>query len=129
MEPKPLSQLFPALGTGNKVTLQKKMSKIRVRVTHIPASKSKKSNKDIPRVKTIFGLAKPEDGRSDPHPPQVRMFGAGPKEVRFWLSAVPPAAAAAGAKVPTKSPKSPDPRCLAILTSLFSTTSVPVSLS
>jgi eukaryotic translation initiation factor 2C len=40
-EPIRLSEPFPKFGTGNKVILQKKMKLVRVRVTHIPAKKSK----------------------------------------------------------------------------------------
>jgi hypothetical protein len=86
LEPVSLDQIFPKLGTGNKITLQKKMKLVRVRVTHIPDKISKKTNQVIHRVKTIFGLANPQDGRSDAHPPQIAAFGAGPKGVKFWLA-------------------------------------------
>ena len=86
LEPIRLDLIFPKLGSGNRLTLQKKMKLVRVRVTHIAAKKSKKTNQDIPRVKTIFGLAHPQDGRGDAHPPQIATFGAGPKGVKFWLS-------------------------------------------
>jgi eukaryotic translation initiation factor 2C len=105
-EPLRLDLLFPKMGTGNTLTLQKKLKLVRVEVIHIPAKKTK-SNKNIPRVKTIFGLAHPQDGRKagEQHPPQVKGFGAGPKDVKFWLSDVPPAAATAGAKPAGKAPK------------------------
>jgi eukaryotic translation initiation factor 2C len=97
LQPEPLSSLFPRLGTGNKTTLQKKMKLVRVRVTHLPAKKSK-TGLEIARVKTIFGLARPGEGRGEDHPPQVPVPGAGPKEVKFWLNAdQPPAAAGAAA--------------------------------
>ena len=86
LEPIRLSDLFLKLGTGNLNTLQKKLKLVRVKVIHLPAKKSK-FNKEIPRVKTIFALAHPQDGRSEPHPPQVASFGAGPKGVKFYLSA------------------------------------------
>ena len=104
-EPLRLDSLYPKLGTGNKVTLQKKLKKVRVDVIHLPAKKSK-NGQNVPRVKMIFGLADRDDGRSEEHPPQVASFGAGPKEVKFWLSEVPPAAATAGAK-PAGKGKSP----------------------
>jgi hypothetical protein len=100
LEPITLSLLYPKLGTGNKITLQKKLKLVRVKVTHLPGKKSKKNNQNIPRVKTIFGLAHTQDGRTEEHPPRVSSFGAGPKNVQFWLSDVPPAAA--GANPPTK---------------------------
>jgi hypothetical protein len=107
-EPLRLDVLFPRMGTGNRLTLQKKMKLVRVQIIHIPAKKSK-SNRDIPRVKTILGLAHPQDGQGDAHPPQVNGFGAGPKDVKFWVSAVPPPAPSAGAQPAGKgkSPKKP----------------------
>lgn len=103
IEPGLLSSLFSKLGTGNKDTLQKKMKLVRVRVTHLPPKKNKKTNADIPRVKTIFGLAYPNDGRTLPHPPYVKAHGAGPKDVKFWLDEAPPASKsppATGKKAP-----------------------------
>ena len=100
LEPILLSLSYPKLGTGNKPTLQKKLKLVRVSVTHLPVKTSKKTGQNMPRVKTIFGLATPSDGRSDPHPPKIAAYGAGPKNVQFWLSEVPPAAA--GAKPPGK---------------------------
>lgn len=90
LEPIQLNLLIPKMGTGNMLTLQKKLKLVRVRVIHLPAKKSKK-NLDIPRVKTIFGVAHPQDGRNDAHPPQIQAFGAGPKGVMFWLGAAPTA--------------------------------------
>jgi hypothetical protein len=107
-EPIPLSQLMPKMGTGNKVTLQKKLKKIRVNVTHLPVKKSKVTNLDIPRVKIIFALATQQDGRGEQHPPQIKEFGAGPKGVKFWLSAPPGAPTDSGGKGGKgKSPKKP----------------------
>jgi eukaryotic translation initiation factor 2C len=99
-EPISLALLFPKLGTGNKITLKQKLKLVRVQVTHLPAKVSKKTNQSFPRVKTIFDLAHPQDGRTETHPPKVATYGAGPKEVQFWLSEVPPAAV--GAKPPAK---------------------------
>lgn len=91
LEPGPLSFLFPKLGTGNKITLNKKMKLMRVKITHLGVKKSKKTNVEIPRIKTIFGLAQPQDGRTLPKPPQIQSYGAGPKGVKFFLNEVPPA--------------------------------------
>jgi eukaryotic translation initiation factor 2C len=111
LQPGPLSNLFPLLGTGNKITLNKKMKLMRVKITHLDVKKSKITNIEIPRIKTIFGLAQPQDGRTLSHPPQIQAYGAGPKGVKFYLNEIPPAAAAAGAKPPApkgkKSPKGP----------------------
>ncbi|KAG4427462.1 hypothetical protein IFR05_017056, partial [Cadophora sp. M221] len=105
-EPERLDKLFPKLGTGNKTTLAKKLTKLRVRVTHLPAKKSKK-NQDVPRIKSICGFALTTDGRSEEHPPKVTVNYAGPTQVSFWLSDTPPGAAApaAGPKTTGKSKK------------------------
>jgi eukaryotic translation initiation factor 2C len=99
-EPIVLALLYPKLGTGNKITLQKKLKLVRVKVTHLPIKKSKKTGQNVPRVKTIFGMAHTQDGRSEAHPPRISSFGAGPKDVHFWLNDVPPAAT--GANPPGK---------------------------
>ncbi|TVY52831.1 Protein argonaute 1B [Lachnellula cervina] len=96
IEPLSLDLLYGRLGSGNKLTLQKKLKLIRVKVTHLPPKKLKKTNEEVPRVKTIFGLAHPQDGRAEEHPPKIADFGAGPKGVSFWLSEGP--APAKGAK-------------------------------
>lgn len=98
-----LALLYPRLGTGNKVNLQKKLKLLRVKLMHLPVKKNK-ANQEIPRVKTIFSLAYPQDGRNEDHPPQISQHGAGPKDVKFWLSEVPPGAAPA-AKPPGKGKK------------------------
>ncbi|KAH6724161.1 QDE2 protein [Leptodontidium sp. MPI-SDFR-AT-0119] len=107
-EPDRLDKLFPKLGTGNKITLAKKLNKLRVRVIHLPAKKGKK-NQDVPRIKSICGFALTTDGRSEEHPPRVTVNGAGPTQVSFWLSDTPPAtapaAAAAGSKTTGKNKK------------------------
>ena len=50
------------------------------------AEKKNKAGEPIPRVKTIYGLAGKEDGHGLDHPPLVRSFGAGPKDVEFFLN-------------------------------------------
>jgi len=109
LEPETLDRLYPKLGTANRVTLQKKLKLIRVSVTHLPVKKNKKTGKDVPRIKTIFGLAHQQDGRSEDHPPQVSAFGAGPKDVKFWLSDAPPPAAG-DAKPAAKGKAKPGPK-------------------
>ncbi|TVY78441.1 Protein argonaute 1B [Lachnellula suecica] len=100
LEPIKLDQLLPKLGSGNKITLQKKLKLVRVEVTHLPPKIQKSTNTRVPRVKTIFGLAHQQDGRGESHPPKISEYGAGPKGVSFWLAEVPPAAT--GAKPPVK---------------------------
>ncbi|RDL30139.1 uncharacterized protein BP5553_10417 [Venustampulla echinocandica] len=47
-----LDRLFPALGTGNKATPQKKMRLVRVKITRIAPKRSKKTGEEFPRIKT-----------------------------------------------------------------------------
>jgi eukaryotic translation initiation factor 2C len=109
-EPLRLDVLLPKIGADNRLTLQKKLKLVRVQVIHIPPKKNK-SNKDIRRVKRIFGLAHPQDGLKEQHPPRVSVFGAGPKDVKFWISDSTPTGAAAGSGVQPagkgKPPKKP----------------------
>jgi eukaryotic translation initiation factor 2C len=94
----PLYALFQRLESKNKLVLQKKIKLVRVHATHLP-SKTSKSGVEVPRIKTIFGLASPADGQGEEHRPQVAELGAGPKRVKFWLSAD---AASPAAETPTK---------------------------
>jgi hypothetical protein len=104
LEPRRLDLLFSAMGTGNRLTLQKKLKLVRVNVIHLPVKKSK-SNKEVRRVKTIFGLAHPQDGQGDAHPPRVNGFGAGPKDVQFWISGDGPSGKDKPPKKPVEAPK------------------------
>ena len=84
----PLEQLIDRYGSAhgfNRVKLQAFLKRVRVRVTHL-GEKKNKAGESIPRVKTIFGLATQNDGYKLDHPPRVSKFGAGPKEVEFFLS-------------------------------------------
>ena len=84
----PLEQLINRYGSAhgfNRVKLQAFLKRVRVRVTHL-GEKKNKAGESIPRVKTIFGLATQNDGYKLDHPPRVSRFGAGPKEVEFFLS-------------------------------------------
>ncbi|KAF3763126.1 Piwi-domain-containing protein [Cryphonectria parasitica EP155] len=65
-------------------SLEKFLRRVRVRVTHLREKKNKKGE-IIYRFKSIAALAKKTDGRRSPHPPKVSQFGAGPKNVEFWL--------------------------------------------
>ena len=87
----PLDQLinryYSAHGI-NRVKLQGFLKRVRVRVIHL-GEKKNKAGESIPRVKTIFGLANPNDGYDRNHlvrPPRVPSFGAGPKEVEFFVN-------------------------------------------
>ncbi len=80
----PLPGLMQSYGTYNTAALEKFLRLIRIQTTHLP-EKRNRANQVIPRVKTIFGLARRDDGHGLAHPPRVSKHGAGPKEVEFWL--------------------------------------------
>ncbi|POS75038.1 hypothetical protein DHEL01_v206568 [Diaporthe helianthi] len=77
-------------------SLEKFLKRVRVRTTHLKEKKNKKGEV-IHRAKTIYGLAKPTDGRGSDHPPQVQEFAGGPRQVKFWLEDRSPAPASAPA--------------------------------
>lgn len=64
-------------------SLEKFLKRVRVRTTHLKEKKNRKGEV-VHRPKTIFGLAKKNDGQ-EPNRPRVSEFGAGPKHVEFWL--------------------------------------------
>lgn len=68
----------------NRVKMESFLKRLRVKATHL-GEKKNKTGESIPRVKTIFGLANSADGRGLPNPPQVQSFGAGARDVRFFL--------------------------------------------
>ncbi|KAI5925020.1 ribonuclease H-like domain-containing protein [Camillea tinctor] len=74
--------------------LQKFMKGIKIRSTHLKEKKNK-SGKVIVKRKTIYGFASPNDGSRLEHPPNVRTFAAGPKDVQFWLDENPPSSSEA----------------------------------
>ncbi|KAF2470803.1 putative RNA interference and gene silencing protein [Lindgomyces ingoldianus] len=80
----PLLALMNNYGVRNTVALEKFLKSVRVQTTHLP-EKRNKANEVIPRVKTIFGLARKDDGHRMAHPPRVRNHGAGAKDIEFWL--------------------------------------------
>ncbi|KAL8782395.1 MAG: hypothetical protein Q9213_005398 [Squamulea squamosa] len=80
---------------GSKIKLEAFLKRVRIKTAHIKSQQ--KAGQTVARVKTIFGLAKPDDGRTNkdesngnndppPMPPVVSEFGAGPLNVRFWIS-------------------------------------------
>jgi eukaryotic translation initiation factor 2C len=87
----PLEQLMYAFSEENgpsKVKLDGFLKKASIEVIHIV--KTNKAGKRIPRFKTIMSLAKKDDGRGQPNPPIVSEFGAGAKDVKFFLENPPP---------------------------------------
>ncbi|ETI22358.1 hypothetical protein G647_06432 [Cladophialophora carrionii CBS 160.54] len=82
----PLEQLMAAhlASTGNsKAKLAKFVKKLSVNVTHI--IRRNRRGDQIPRIKSISGLATRRDGVGLLHPPIVPELGAGSKGVMFWL--------------------------------------------
>ncbi|KAF4626624.1 hypothetical protein G7Y89_g11532 [Cudoniella acicularis] len=104
IQPERLDSIFGKLGTGNKLTLNKKLKLVRIDLLHLPGKKSN-AGVDIRRTKTIFGLAHPQDGSAEDHRPQISSFGAGPRDVKFWLSAQAAPAAKPAAKPAGKGKK------------------------
>ncbi|KAF5700184.1 putative argonaute like post-transcriptional silencing QDE-2 [Fusarium mundagurra] len=80
----PLPGLMKSYGLHSTVMLERFLKLVRIQTTHLP-EKRNKANEVIPRVKTIFGLARKDDGHGLAHPPRVRQHGAGAKDVEFWL--------------------------------------------
>ena len=80
----PLDQLIVRYGQRTPIKIEKFIKKVRVRTTHLPEKKNK-AGEIVPRIKTIFGLARTDDGRGQDKPPQVSTYGAGPKLVKFFL--------------------------------------------
>ncbi|KAJ9412988.1 hypothetical protein QL093DRAFT_2525470, partial [Fusarium oxysporum] len=99
----PLPELMKSYGLHNTVMLERFLKLVRIQTTHLP-EKRNKANEVVPRVKTIFGLARKDDGHGLAHPPRVRQHGAGAKDVEFWLdgeassSSAPKPVAKGGAK-------------------------------
>ncbi|KAI4102713.1 MAG: hypothetical protein LQ345_007359, partial [Seirophora villosa] len=92
-----LIQNYSSVTGKNPVKLESFLKRVRVKVTHL-AEKKNKSGQSIPRVKTIFGLARKDDGHGLDHPPRVGNFGAGSKAVDFYLGNSPgaPSSSSAG---------------------------------
>jgi eukaryotic translation initiation factor 2C len=80
----PLPSLMISYGLRSTVALERFLKLVRVQTTHLK-EKRNKANQVIPRTKTIFGLARKDDGHGMAHPPRVRQHGAGAKDVEFWL--------------------------------------------
>lgn len=68
----------------NKTKLSNFLRRVSVNVTHI--KRKNKKGHVVPRVKQIAGLATRDDGHNDANPPRVREFGAGAKDVLFYLA-------------------------------------------
>jgi hypothetical protein len=77
--------MFAYMGENgpSKVKLGNFLRRLSVNVTHI--RRTNRAGQVIPRIKSIVGVATRDDGRGQQHPPIVPDFGAGPKEVKFFL--------------------------------------------
>ncbi|KAI0195172.1 ribonuclease H-like domain-containing protein [Xylaria flabelliformis] len=86
----------------NRYKLASFLKKVRITANHLKKKNSK--GQIVQRVKTIYGLAAQGDGSTKAgrpvleHPPQVNGFGAGAKDVKFWLNG-------AGEGKPSSTPK------------------------
>lgn len=82
----PLANLMVAFLSENGQSLTRLASFIKrlsIDATHI--GKKNKAGNRIPRIKAIAGLATKDDGQGETHPPIIPSFGAGSKDVKFFL--------------------------------------------
>ena len=87
-----LIEKFQRENGPNLLKLKRFLLRLQVKSTHL-AERKNRAGEVIVRPKTIIGLANPDDGYSLEHRPRVKMRGAGPKDVEFWLNADPVKAA------------------------------------
>ncbi|CAN9378323.1 unnamed protein product [Alternaria alternata] len=80
----PLPALMDSYGTRNTRALEKFLKMVRVQTTHLP-EKRNKAGQVIPRIKTIFGLARTDDGHKMGKRPRIKGHGVGAKDIEFWL--------------------------------------------
>lgn len=86
---------FMSANGPNMVNLLKFVKKLSIDVTHIKRTNNR--GQRIPRIKTVQGFATKDDGRTQAHPPIVSGFGAGAKEVQFFLNNTPSSSASTSA--------------------------------
>jgi eukaryotic translation initiation factor 2C len=87
----PLIELIHAFAEQNgvsRIKLEGFLKKLSIDVIHI--IKKNKAGNRVARIKTIFSLARRDDGRGQPNPPIVSDFGAGSNDVQFFLINTPP---------------------------------------
>lgn len=88
----PLDRLilkYNAAHRSSKRKLDTFLKSLKVRTTHLPEKKNR-VGQVVYRIKTIVGLATKNDGHGLAHPPRVKDYGAGSKDVEFWLDSAPP---------------------------------------
>lgn len=99
----PLPGLMEGYGTRNTSALEKFLKLIRVRTTHLKERRNR-ANEEIPRIKTIFGLARKDDGHGMEHRPRIKQHGAGAKDVEFWLDGERSSSSKGKGKAPPQGP-------------------------
>lgn len=82
-----LMQAFMHQNGPSKVKLAKFVNRLSVDVIHIV--RQRRDGRRIMRRKVIVGVAMRDDGRGQEHPPIVPEYGAGSKEVKFYLTGSP----------------------------------------
>jgi hypothetical protein len=78
-----LMKAFMQENGPNRVHLGKFVKGVSVSVTHIV--KINRAGKRVPRIKQIYSFATRDDGRDQEHAPIVPAYGAGSKDVKFYL--------------------------------------------
>jgi eukaryotic translation initiation factor 2C len=86
-----LVNIYGAQTNHNKPRLANFLRRLSVDLIHI--TNRTRAGKRVPRYKTVVGLATRDDGRKLEHPPKVSEFGAGSRDVQFWLNDSGPQAA------------------------------------
>ncbi|SCO54114.1 uncharacterized protein FFNC_15341 [Fusarium fujikuroi] len=80
----PLSMLMTSHVVRNTIKLERFLKSLRIQTAHL-LERRNRASEAILRVKTIFGLARTDDGHGLAHPPPVKKHGTGADDVEFWL--------------------------------------------
>jgi eukaryotic translation initiation factor 2C len=89
---------YQSVNGQNVGKLEQFLQRLRVKLTHLPEKKNK-AGEQIPRIKTIFALAKQGQGQGLEPKPTITHHGAGPKDVKFFLENSPAPADGPGGNV------------------------------
>ncbi|KAG4268338.1 hypothetical protein FPRO04_12444 [Fusarium proliferatum] len=79
-----LSMLMTSHVVRNTIKLERFLKSLRIQTAHL-LERRNRANEAILHVKTIFGLARTDDGHGLAHPPPVKKHGTGADDVEFWL--------------------------------------------
>ncbi len=96
-----LDTLLRSLGKSDLGPLAKKLKRLQLRRLHLQGRKNK-AGKVIPSVVVFWDFARTDDGVSESNPPQVSAYGAGPKQVKFFLKKEQPASGGLSGPYTTK---------------------------